>query len=292
MTGGDGYFAAPANASGFARIIQCVRICTQLHLALPPLTTCTTQEMCCHTLKMALYSHNGSVKEPRTLRKLSAFIDVLAEATGMPRSSVEQYVKPLRKARLLTTGGRGAGAPDIDAGDCARLLVALMAGSPTHAVEFVQEIGRLPPAFSHDSAVAKAWGLPRRHTFLDMLTELLARAAAGTLLETLTQLFVLDGRVIESRLNDDGTPTEFDHYAMVVVGRGPNPTATIVFVGICNSMSIGNIEAEFQHPREGAQPPERHGSIYSEGIANLHAIDAIAEFLAGTAAPAAKRRAA
>lgn len=77
------------------------------------------------------------------MAKLSNLIEVFADTLSVPPTTVEAYVKALRKQGLLTTGGRGRGAPNITADDCAKVLVAMMAGSPTHAVEKLYEFGEL-----------------------------------------------------------------------------------------------------------------------------------------------------
>jgi hypothetical protein len=54
--------------------------------------------------------------------------------------NVETYARPLRAAGLLTTGGRGWSTPQVNPGDCARLLIAIMAPFPArHAVKTVKE---------------------------------------------------------------------------------------------------------------------------------------------------------
>lgn len=79
----------------------------------------------------------------RAMAKLSEVIPALADALGLPETTVEAYAKVLRKAGLLTTGGRGTAAPDQTPHDCARLLVSVLGWTPTNAVEFVTEYGGL-----------------------------------------------------------------------------------------------------------------------------------------------------
>ena len=61
------------------------------------------------------------------MAKLSDLIPVLAQVLPMPEQTVAMYARHLREARLISTGGRGPGAAQMTATDCARLLIAIMA---------------------------------------------------------------------------------------------------------------------------------------------------------------------
>lgn len=62
------------------------------------------------------------------MTKLSEFIEPFAEAIGMPVKSVNVLAMHLRKAGLITTGGRGRGGAEIGASDATNLLLAAMSG--------------------------------------------------------------------------------------------------------------------------------------------------------------------
>lgn len=79
------------------------------------------------------------------MAKLSDLITEIGNSFWMEHGAIEAYVKPLRKAGLLSKGGRGTGAPEVTALDAARLLIAIAAGSPLWAVENVIRYGELIP---------------------------------------------------------------------------------------------------------------------------------------------------
>jgi hypothetical protein len=58
--------------------------------------------------------------------KLSAFVPFLAEVTGVPAKSVNVVTMHLRKAGLITTGGRGRGGAELQTRDATNTLLALM----------------------------------------------------------------------------------------------------------------------------------------------------------------------
>ncbi|MCW0206020.1 MAG: hypothetical protein OJK14_02915 [Achromobacter sp.] len=116
------------------------------------------------------------------MAKLSDLIETFASALSVPQTTVETYVKTLRKQGLLTTGGRGRGAPDVTADDCAKVMVAMMAGSPTHAVEKLSEIGNFrsiddPNKIGEaSSCILDALELSLGHTLLEGVTALIAHS--------------------------------------------------------------------------------------------------------------------
>lgn len=68
------------------------------------------------------------IKEmPAHMAKLSELIPALAQVLPMPEKTVAMYARQLREARLISTGGRGPGAAQMTATDCARILIAIMA---------------------------------------------------------------------------------------------------------------------------------------------------------------------
>lgn len=84
------------------------------------------------------------------MAKLSDLIDCLTNVLGLPRTTIEAYVKPLRKAGFISSTGRsGPGAPDMSAGDCTALLCALLGGTPTRAVETVDTLRALTVVTYH-----------------------------------------------------------------------------------------------------------------------------------------------
>jgi hypothetical protein len=61
------------------------------------------------------------------MAKLSDLIPTLAQVLPMPEPTVAMYARYLREAKLISSGGRGPGAAQMTATDCARLLIAIMA---------------------------------------------------------------------------------------------------------------------------------------------------------------------
>lgn len=114
------------------------------------------------------------------MAKLSDLIEVFSKTLSVPTTTVEAYVKVIRKEGMLTTGGRGRGAPDITSDDCAKILVAMMAGSPTYAIGKLQEFGKLR-CFSGEPGDASrpifdALKLQPGHSFLEGVAALISHS--------------------------------------------------------------------------------------------------------------------
>jgi hypothetical protein len=116
------------------------------------------------------------IRKVGELAKLSALIATLSDVLGMPESAVESYVKPLRKAGLIVSGPRGTAAPDIPPGQMAFIVIAILNGSPTHAVERAIYYGSLisnPNPLEDELAFITNFDLSPGHTFLEMLTNVI-----------------------------------------------------------------------------------------------------------------------
>ena len=101
----------------------------------------------------------------------------------MPESAVESYVKPLRRAGLITSGPRGTAAPDIPANQMALCLIAILNGSPAHAVEKAIYYGGLesnPHPSTELLAFISNYDLIPGHYFLEMLTNLINFQSDGS----------------------------------------------------------------------------------------------------------------
>jgi hypothetical protein len=89
----------------------------------------------------------------------------LEQALADPDLKAETYARPLRKAGLLTTGGRGTSTPQVTVRDCARLLIAILSSLPArHAVKAVKtyeglELRWAPPG-ERGRRSARAYPLP------------------------------------------------------------------------------------------------------------------------------------
>ena len=101
----------------------------------------------------------------------------------MPQTAIESYVKSLRRAGLIISGPRGTAAPDIPANQVARCLIAILSGSPAHAVERVSYYGNLVSHFSppkDEMAFMASFDLDPSHSFLEMLTKHIEFYSDGT----------------------------------------------------------------------------------------------------------------
>ncbi len=124
----------------------------------------------------------------------------MERALNDPQLKAEIYARPLRKAGILTTGGRGPSAPHVTECDCANLLIAIMGDAPAirgpETVEQYRSLSlrrRRPDHRGHRSTrpqrVRDPSGLPltrigKVHLFGD-LVELLIRWAADGSIERL-----------------------------------------------------------------------------------------------------------
>lgn len=116
------------------------------------------------------------------MAKLAQLIDTLAATWGVPRTAVESYAKPLRKAGKIASAGRsGPGSPDMDESDVANLITGFMAGSTEQVVDRVDFYGSLMSRINPKSDSAKAIeifcdriGVQLTHSFRDMLMSCIA----------------------------------------------------------------------------------------------------------------------
>lgn len=120
------------------------------------------------------------------MAKLSEVIPALADALGLPETTVEAYAKVLRKAGLLTSGGRGSAAPDQTPRDCAGLLLSILGGSPLRAVELVNRARLLTANEPYESPdglaelVFARLGIGFPHSLLDATTAIISSHQSGT----------------------------------------------------------------------------------------------------------------
>jgi hypothetical protein len=194
--------------------------------------------------------------------KLSEFIECGAVRMGYPRTVLESHVKPLRKANLITTGGRGTAAPDINAHDCARVILSLMAGSPTYAVEVVSMYGNLQNCLGPHEANLAPFDLPSNHTLIDMIAALFQSAADGTLTDNLTKVFIAEGLFKEEQRNDDGSEMEFDHYSSFSL-RLSTEVAFVTLRCVINSYHVDDVVIRYL-PKADFLPFEERQKAYAE----------------------------
>lgn len=71
------------------------------------------------------------------MAKLIDLIAGLSDVLGLPHTTVETYAKELRRAGLVSSGGRGTGGALMTPRDAARLLCSVMDGRPSNATSIV-----------------------------------------------------------------------------------------------------------------------------------------------------------
>lgn len=129
-----------------------------------------------------------------TLTELKAEME---RALNDPQLKAEIYARPLRKAGLLTTGGRGPSAPQMTERDCANLLIAIIGNAAAiRGPETVKQyrslhmLRRRPGPRGHRSTrprkVKDLSSLPlarirEAHFFGELVELLILRAADGSI---------------------------------------------------------------------------------------------------------------
>ena len=98
------------------------------------------------------------------MAKLRVLMETVSTLTSLPFPSVEMHARPLRKARLLSTGAKGVNAPEIVASDISNLIISMLAGSPTHAETLVRE-AREFKVVQNTPVINTLLGLPDEHDF-------------------------------------------------------------------------------------------------------------------------------
>lgn len=124
------------------------------------------------------------------MAKLVQVIPALASTLGMTAGAVEAYVKPLRKARLISSGPRGPGAPEMGTRDVTHVLLAVLAGSPTSAVSDVlvcSDLSLDTAASAPDDSVERAFGGAHPSNLVEAVEALLAMHVDGRARAVLSQ---------------------------------------------------------------------------------------------------------
>lgn len=128
------------------------------------------------------------------MAKLSDLMPALSKVTGMPVTSVEAYARRIRQAGKLSSGGRGLGAADMSPKDCANLLIAVMARTPTRAVDALKKFGSMTSGDHEPGDRGKplydAFDLKPGHTFAEAMTNLVNAAQLSAIDKHLENAFV------------------------------------------------------------------------------------------------------
>lgn len=117
------------------------------------------------------------------------FVEVMAEALGVPEPTVVVHDRNLVVAGLRSKGGRGRSAAQVTERDAAHLLTAILASAQVRdSVDSVKRYSKTKPHRHTSSAdgykkarIKELAQLPADHSFVDALEALIAAAASGTL---------------------------------------------------------------------------------------------------------------
>ena len=157
------------------------------------------------------------------MAKLSALIPAVASSLGIPEKTVAIYARHLRKARLLSTGGRGPGGAEMTPADCANLLIAILAAD--YAKNAAETVLRYRALLAGREQTR--WQLP--HLPLPPLTELPEHHPFGQALEALIAASK-DG-ALEAALNSASEMLEQERIpfpvTLEILVVGPVPVARI-----------------------------------------------------------------
>jgi hypothetical protein len=121
------------------------------------------------------------------------FVEVMAEALGVPEATVVVHDRNLVVAGLRSKGGRGRSAAQVTERDAANLLTAILASAQVRdSVDSVKRYSKTKPHRHTSSAdgykksgIKELAELPTGHSFIDALEALIAAAASGTLAEAI-----------------------------------------------------------------------------------------------------------
>lgn len=203
--------------------------------------------------------------------KLADLMQFFPDRLGVPATTVEKHVKPLRSAKMLTTtGARGVHAPEITARDAATVTLSCLVGQPTKAVEAVTAYGDMVPCVGEDHPYLYTLGLPYRHTFLDAITRILdlgAKDKRGSALlwaindffVELGDVYVGDHKFVEDEPENTGelgeNVVDISHYASFYIRRGVM-VGFIDFTCIANGLDIDGRSIRYL-PRSVFDPATR-----------------------------------
>lgn len=198
----------------------------------------------------------------------------MEQALGDPNLRAEVYARPLRKAKLLTTGGRGSSTPQVSVTDCANLLIAIMApGYAIHAAEAVKqyrslELMRRKPAGSRGQRTSR----PRMRQDLETLP--LDRIREVHLLGQTIELLLLraaDGS-LRRQLKEWGNK-QSDQPGLSLRLIGPTPAATLRMSMLGEKVTFGyTIARNASHDRLGQRANAglvRASEVYDNSIVTL-----------------------
>jgi hypothetical protein len=123
--------------------------------------------------------------------KLAVLSPTLAQTLGMPKPTVNVLAMTLRKAGLISSGGRGRGGAEMTPTDVTNLLLAAMGGG--HAKDAPEVVRRLREATSQQSAPGPKGPPP----ILPDLPLLSAVHTLGAVLDAIFLNYAAEGELIE-----------------------------------------------------------------------------------------------
>jgi hypothetical protein len=88
-----------------------------------------------------LHSPRAGSNRKNEMATVAKLVEVLSQFLMVPVAEVQHTARRLREGGMLPADGTGRGAPHVDAGDCARLLIALLAAdTATGAPQAVRDV--------------------------------------------------------------------------------------------------------------------------------------------------------
>ena len=120
-------------------------------------------------------------------------VELIAEAVGIPATTLTVYDRTLLEAGLRSKRGRGRGAAEVTPRDAAHLLTAILASPMVKdSVQSVERYGATKPRQALDDgggfaslSIPELTALTAQSSFLDALEALIASIASGSLREAL-----------------------------------------------------------------------------------------------------------
>lgn len=222
------------------------------------------------------------------MAKLSDLIPTLAEVVGMPDTAVGAYARRLRKAGKISSGGRGPGGAEMTPRDCANLLIAVMAGTPTYAVERIRLFRSLicaPEGLGEGSAPLLAMlKLGAGHGFADMLERLISIATESPVRKQAERMLI-DGGLI---------PTEFPeilrpHVSVSIEIPDVRALLTVAWhkfepPGYSDDLRLYYLPRKYWKNKGRSSPDDPvYGDLRHEVTVHANTIDALGQLLATNA---------
>lgn len=177
-----------------------------------------------------------------------------------PDLQAEIYARPLRKAGLLTSGGRGLNAPQVTVTDCANLLIAIMApGKAIRAAETVRKYRSL--ALLHRSLGPRGRRTPRPQKHQDHPSLSLGEIGQVHYLGPAIELLLREEELEQLLSGWSGRPPEQPGLSLRLIGPTPAATLRLPVLGTERVLAYSN---EATPSRAGQPGLVRAAEVYED----------------------------